>query len=245
MESISSRKIHLRPRLQAAADMIDCVSVAADIGCDHGRLSAALLQQGRAERVIASDISAPSLEKATALASLCGLADKLTTTVSNGMTHLGPNDADAIAICGMGGELIARILSANMPAARNAERIVMQPMRGVEELRQFLRSGGFCVFDERLVCDGGRIYQMIGAKSGAPAPLPSWFPEDEYSFGPLLFEKADPLLIPMLESYRSGHLQRLEKAKKKGVTPSALTDIISRIDGYIKIAQEMQKNEAR
>ena len=73
MEKFLTKKIRLRPRLQAAADMINGSHRAADIGCDHGRLSVALLQQGRADRVIASDISAPSLQKATELAALCGL----------------------------------------------------------------------------------------------------------------------------------------------------------------------------
>lgn len=244
MEKFLTKKIRLRPRLQAAADMINGSHLAADIGCDHGRLSVALLQQGRADRVIASDISAPSLQKATELAALCGLGSRLTTVLSDGMAHLGPDEADAIAICGMGGELIARILEANLPAAKNARCITMQPMRGIEELRQFLRKNEFRIIDERLVLDAGRIYQIIAAKSGDPAPLPGWFPQDEYSFGPMLFEKRDPLLIPLLEGYRDGHLRRLVKAKRKGVTPKALTEIIGRMNVYINIAQEMHKNEA-
>lgn len=110
--------------------MINGSHLAADIGCDHGRLSVALLQQGRADRVIASDISAPSLQKATELAALCGLGSRLTTVLSDGMAHLGPDEADAIAICGMGGELIARILEASLPAAKNARCITMQPHAG-------------------------------------------------------------------------------------------------------------------
>ena len=153
MEKFLTKKIRLRPRLQAAANMINGSHLAADIGCDHGRLSVALLQQGRADRVIASDISAPSLQKATELAARCGLGSRLTTVLSDGMAHLGPDEADAIAICGMGGELIARILEANLPAAKNARCITMQPMRGIEELRQFLRKNEFRIIDERLVLD--------------------------------------------------------------------------------------------
>lgn len=244
MEKFSDKRIRLRPRLQAAADMINGSRLSADIGCDHGRLSVALLQQGRTDRVIASDISAPSLQKATQLASLCGLENRLVTVLSDGMAHLGPSEADAIILCGMGGELIARILEGNLPAAKNARCIVMQPMRGIEELRRFLRENGFRIADERLVPDAGRIYQIIAAKSGEPDPPPPWFPKDEYSIGPMLFEKRDPLLIPLLEGYRDGHLRRLEKARRKGVTPEALTEIIGRMEAYIKKAQEMQKNEA-
>ena len=65
--------VHLRPRLSRALDMLRGSQTVADIGSDHGRLAVALLQQGAAERVIACDICAPSLEKARALCSRCGL----------------------------------------------------------------------------------------------------------------------------------------------------------------------------
>ena len=104
-----TKKYASGPRLQAAADMINGSHLAADIGRDHGRLSVALLQQGRADRVYSfRHRTAPSLQKATELAALCGLGSRLTTVLSDGMAHLGPDEADAIAICGMGGELIAR-----------------------------------------------------------------------------------------------------------------------------------------
>ncbi|MBQ2985271.1 MAG: SAM-dependent methyltransferase, partial [Clostridia bacterium] len=123
--------VRLRPRLQAAADMITNSEHAADIGCDHGRLSVALLQQGRTMAVTASDISEPSLEKARLLADKCGLSHRMAAVVSDGMSHLSPGAADAIIIAGMGGELIAEILAAALPVARGAKCIVMQPMRGV------------------------------------------------------------------------------------------------------------------
>ena len=240
--SISMKNtVRLRPRLQVAADMITNSEHAADIGCDHGRLSVALLQQGRTMAVTASDISEPSLEKARLLADKCGLSHRMAAVVSDGMSHLSPGAADAIIIAGMGGELIAEILAAALPVARGAKCIVMQPMRGVEELRRFLRENEFCIPDERLVQDAGRIYQIISAAPGRPDPIPSWFPEDEYSLGYRLFENGDPLLLPLLEQHRAGHLRRLKQARDKGVSPGALLEIISRADALIKLATEMQK----
>jgi len=233
--------VQLRPRLQAAADMIKNAEHAADIGCDHGRLSVALLQQGRAKTVTASDISAPSLEKARLLAQKCGLADRMHTVVSDGITHLVPGMADAMIIAGMGGELIAKILSAAPDVTQSAKAIVMQPMRGVEELRLFLKENSLRIADEKLVLDAGRIYQIICAVPGQPAPHPPWFPEDEYSLGHMMFEKGDPLLIPLLEQYKNGHMRRLQQANRKGVSPESLLEIINRADTLIKLATEMQK----
>lgn len=238
---IMKNNVQLRPRLQAAADMIKAANHAADIGCDHGRLSVALLQQGRAKAVTASDISEPSLEKARILANKCGLSERMNTVVSDGISHLVPGLADAIIIAGMGGELIARILEASPDVARSAETIVMQPMRGVEELRCFLRKNSFRIVDERLVLDAGRIYQIISAASGEPDPIPPWFPEDEYSLGHMMFEKGDPLLLPLLERFREGHIRRLQQARRKGVSPDSLLGIIDRADALIKLATEMQK----
>ena len=233
--------LRLRPRLQAAADMIKAANHAADIGCDHGRLSVALLQQGRAKRVTASDISEPSLEKARLLAQKCGLSERMDTVVSDGISHLSMGGADAIIIAGMGGELIARILGTDIDVAHSAKAIVMQPMRGVEELRRFLRKNRFRITDERLVLDAGRIYQIITVAPGEPDTIPSWFPKDEYSLGHMMFEKGDPLLLPLLEQYKAGHVRRLAQAERKGVSPDALLDIINRADTLINLATEMKK----
>ena len=229
-------------RLEAAAGLVKSGDVLCDVGSDHAYLPLMLIKNGVIERAVACDVNAGPLERGRQHAAKQGVSS-IEFVLSDGLGSV-ETPFDVAAICGMGGELIARILEANLPAAKNARCITMQPMRGIEELRQFLRKNEFRIIDERLVLDAGRIYQIIGAKSGEPAPLPSWFPQTEYSFGPMLFEKRDPLLIPLLESYRDGHLRRLEKARRKGVTPKALTEIIDRMNGYINIAQEMHKNEA-
>lgn len=83
----TKRSVSLHPRLEAAAALLGKTSVLADIGCDHGRFSAAMLQRGIAEKVIASDISAPSLKKAEQLANVCGLSSKMECRISNGFRH--------------------------------------------------------------------------------------------------------------------------------------------------------------
>ena len=82
----TKRSVSLHPRLEAAAALLGKTSVLADIGCDHGRFSAAMLQRGIAEKVIASDISAPSLKKAEQLANVCGLSSKMECRISSGFS---------------------------------------------------------------------------------------------------------------------------------------------------------------
>jgi tRNA (adenine22-N1)-methyltransferase len=71
--------IHPRERLGSAMELLCGCAVVADIGCDHGRLSCALVQQGIARRCIAVDISEPSLKKTERLASRVGVSDRVET----------------------------------------------------------------------------------------------------------------------------------------------------------------------
>ena len=49
------RRVGITPRLSAALDMLNGCQTAADVGCDHGKLTAALLQRGCCKNVIATD----------------------------------------------------------------------------------------------------------------------------------------------------------------------------------------------
>ena len=73
---MSDRFVHITPRLHAALEMLTGSDTVADIGCDHGRLTAALLQKQICKMVIASDISEPSLEKARRLIEVIGFKDR-------------------------------------------------------------------------------------------------------------------------------------------------------------------------
>ena len=102
-------------------------------------------------------------------------------------------------ICGMGGELIASILEKGSRIAHSLECIVMQPMRGEAELREYLYTHSYCITDDRVVLDGGRYYQLIAAKAGTPLPLPYGWPVGYYQFGAEAYRKNDELLVPMLK----------------------------------------------
>ena len=57
----------LTPRMKAIASLLGSNDTVADIGCDHGKLSAYLIKNGLANKVFATDISLLSLEKAKKL----------------------------------------------------------------------------------------------------------------------------------------------------------------------------------
>lgn len=228
-------------RLSAVFDMIGECELVADIGCDHGYLSAALIAAGRAKRVIASDISPFSVEKARALTEKLGFSSEIEVTLADGLDPLANEHKPyKAAICGMGGELIAKILERNRPIAESASLIVMQPMRGEAELREYLFRNGFGITDERVVLDSGRFYQIVAAKFGEKNDIPDWFPKEYYRFGWLMAEKKDGELYKLLKHYRAVYARELEKANAKGKNPDSITSEIAAAD---MILDYMEKSE--
>lgn len=227
-------QVHLRPRLLAAAKFIQGSHTVADIGCDHGRLSAALLQRGLAKHIIASDISEDSLQKARDLAARCGFTDvELSFHVSDGLSHLSPGEADTLVFAGMGGELIAKLLAAGGAAAKAAEKIIMQPMGGTTELRRFLYENGYAIQDEAMVFDAGRYYQILLAVPcvGQSADMPC---DALLEFGSILFARRDPCLRNALKRCVEGRRKRMQKAEKNGVIPPRLAHELSGAEALLK-----------
>ena len=133
--------IRLDERLRCAFDLLRGSIAVADIGCDHGKLSAALLLDGGCSRVVAGDISPDCLDKTRRIIEQYALQDRAQIRLGGGLSILTPGECDAAAILGMGGELIAEMLKEAPVVAERMERLVLQPMSGIEELRQWLSGG--------------------------------------------------------------------------------------------------------
>ena len=95
-------------RLDILFDLIGEGKVFADVGCDHGYIAEMVIKSGKYEKVILSDVSAKSLQKAVDL--LSSYQDKVTFIVSDGFLKYDQTPDEAI-IAGMGGEEIIKILS--------------------------------------------------------------------------------------------------------------------------------------
>ena len=78
----------LDARLTAAAELVLPGKPVADIGCDHGKLSAALAGSGRCPLVLACDLRPGPLEKARVTCAPCG--DKVQCRLGSGLEVLAP-----------------------------------------------------------------------------------------------------------------------------------------------------------
>jgi tRNA (adenine22-N1)-methyltransferase len=212
------QRIHPRERLDCAIELLSGARVVADVGCDHGRLSCALIQREQASRCIAIDISEPSLKKAERLIRQIGVQDRIETRLGDGLAPLVAGEADAIAILGMGGTLMVQILNVTPPLL-GAIRCVLQPMRAAEDIRRWLYERNYPVLDDRVVLDTGRYYQMfsVGQPLSEQQKLPGEWPEDCFLLGYTAFQKREPLMKPLAE-----HMLATTKRKLKTQRADAL-----------------------
>lgn len=180
-------RISLDPRLSMIAETLGVCACCADIGSDHGRLGAFLLQNHRCEHLCLTDISAASLNKARKLISMLGLDEKTSFHVGNGAQVLDRR-VDAAVIAGMGGETIAEIIE-NSENHLDGARLILQPNVAAPSLRRRMNACGWRITNENLARDGRRIYLVLEARQGAQS-----LSDAEYEVGPALLKNKPDLL---------------------------------------------------
>ncbi len=148
--------IVLSARLQAAAGFCRRGATVCDVGTDHAYLACWLAQNG-AKRVIASDVRDGPLEAARRTIKSQGVRN-VTLVKSDGLEKI--DFADDVVIAGMGGELIAEIISGCRFLSEDT-RFILQPMTKAEILRRKLYSGGFEIMEERTAKEFGRLYTVM------------------------------------------------------------------------------------
>lgn len=153
--------IKLSKRLRAIVNFCDKNKIIADIGTDHGFVPNFLYEEDINRKIIATDISLNSLNKAIEFTELRGNKGKIEHIVCNGLEKIPP--VDQIIIAGMGGILISKILDRDFEKARQAEKLILQPMQQVDYLRKFLYDKGFKILDEKIVFEDNKFFHIIVA----------------------------------------------------------------------------------
>lgn len=156
--------ISLTKRLSVISDLIQNGALVADIGTDHALLPISLIQSGKTNRVIASDIVQGPLNAAKKNISAYSLDENITLVQSDGLENITRFAPQSIVIAGMGGETIRDILSASDYPASSGALLILQPMTHCELLRKYLIINGFSILDEKVVREQHRFYVIITAK---------------------------------------------------------------------------------
>ena len=133
----------------------------ADIGCDHGYLSIALVQSRKAQRVIAMDINKGPVEAATEHVKLYGLEDSILIRRSDGLDKLSDGEAEVIVICGMGGALMQRIMLKHIDMCQTAKCLVVEPQSEIADFRRFLCAESFVIEEESMCVEENKYYPIM------------------------------------------------------------------------------------
>lgn len=159
-------------RLNVLYSLIDSGEVFADIGCDHGYLSKAVLDGDKFKTVIVSDVSEKSLQKAITLLKPYG--DRVISIVADGFNGYPLVPSQAV-IAGMGGEEIVKILKG---AKELPEKLVLAPQKNSDKVRKTLLLLGYKILKDFTFFSQGKFYDAISAEKGK-----DFYTETEIIFG--------------------------------------------------------------
>lgn len=196
----------LSPRLNMILSLAPMVGSYCDIGADHGYIAIALSRRGG--RVIAMDINRGPLEAAAENIRRFG-ADNIELRLSDGFAALKEGEADCAVLAGMGGELIARIISEGV---KGTKYFVLQPQSLIYELRKYLNDNSFTIEDEAVCREDRRFYIAMKVRPGVQRGLT----EAELRIGPALLRKRPAILKEYLEGEINKLRLSLEKIEKAG-----------------------------
>jgi tRNA (adenine22-N1)-methyltransferase len=156
--------LRLDARLEAVKALVRPGTVAADIGCDHGKLICSLAQSGVIKRGFACEANLGPLENAIKTIRENRLGDMVEAVLADGLNGLPYWDIDTFVIAGMGGELIADIMLSHSWVFDTRFDFILQPMTRAGVLRQRLFENGFVIEKDQAVTIGRRVYTVMYVK---------------------------------------------------------------------------------
>lgn len=192
------RRPFLDPRLAAVASFVPAGARVADVGADHGRLAAALLQSCAASACVATEATPPRLARLAARLGDHGFGERLQLRCGDGLSPLLPEDRlDCLVLAGLGGPSIVRILSDPRREGLGLHRLVLQPATDAAVVRRWIADQGLATVDEHLAEVRGRFHAVIAVEPGSGAEVRTDLDvEVAMEAGPALLARRDPALLP-------------------------------------------------
>lgn len=221
----------LSKRLQVVLDMIDIDAKLADIGCDHGYLAMHAIYKGiKKVELVDNKIGPLNVAKENLQNFTNDIQIKY--SLSDGLSDID-NDINVVAICGMGGDLISKIINDNINVARSMNYLVLEANTNVYYLREFLVNNKFEIFDEEICYDRGKYYQIIKTKYNNKEYTLS---NVEKEYGPILLNKKSDVFI----HYIKDNIEKINKIILKNEKSSTyLNDKIKELN---EVLNETNRN---
>ncbi len=151
-------------RLMLCANFVRNGAKLADIGTDHAYLPVWLCRIGKCPSAIAADINPEPLKRGYATIINAQMSDKVKTRLSDGLKEIKADEADDIVISGMGGELIAKILSECEFSKDSSKHFILQPMTKSEYLIKWLCENGYKILKQNCCTAAKKCYTVLLVK---------------------------------------------------------------------------------
>ncbi len=177
-------------RLNKILNLINVHDCVADIGTDHGYLLIGCMEKGLKFCQGVENKLGPYL---VAEANLNNYIQdgRIKLSLSDGLKDLDPL-IDTVVIAGMGGELISKIIDESLAKAKTLKKLILEPNIRCYELRKYLNLNGFTIYNEEIINDNDKYYEIMEVKFTNSLPTLS---ENELLFGPILLKNANSLFI--------------------------------------------------
>lgn len=178
----------LTPRLAAVARLVPDCECFFDVGTDHAYLPVYLCLNNVCKTAVASDIKKGPLLRAEKTVGAFGLNDRISLRLGGGLDTATPYEADCVAVAGMGGLVIAKILSESEGKMGENCPFILQPMTAVPELREYLSLNGWKIESECLAKEDEKIYNILLVRKENVEIEPQKLSEAELYIGKYLID---------------------------------------------------------
>lgn len=209
-------------RLKTILREIPSCEIFADIGCDHGYIAKAMLELGKAKKVIIADISEKCLKKAEELLVEEIKSGRAKSVVSNGFEKI--EHCSVALIAGMGGEEIIQIIKKENSLP---EILVLQPMKNCDKVRRCVVNKGYRIEKDFVFKASNKFYELIVLVKGK-----DFLTEEEMEFGRSNLLQKNPDFIEMInsriEKYRE-YAEQIPDGQKK----NELNKRIEKLERYV------------
>ena len=206
--------IELGERLTRVASFVPNGAKACDVGSDHAYLPVYLIQNDQITSAIAGEVIEGPYLSAKQTVRDYRLENRIEVRLGDGLQILTKeDDVTAVTICGMGGELISRILEAGYSGGHlnGRERLILQPNVAEHFVREWLMNHSYRIVQETVVEDNHRLYEIIVAE---PVGKRVEYTELELKYGPILLKELSKLSVAKWKRMNRKNKEILEQLQK-------------------------------
>jgi len=162
--------IKISKRLKAVANYCPVGAIVVDVGSGHGKLPLYLCQAGVASQVIAVELNTDPLTNIRRLVQ--PYADQVEVRAGNGLQPVCAEEMEVVCIAGLSALIMTQILEAATAKLTMTTRLILQPTRHPQVVRQWLLDNGWELVEEQMVEEKSRrkpkTHTILVAEQGNP-----------------------------------------------------------------------------